>query len=38
MGELQALRATLDEGLGPRSNEIEQYYWLRAIVNWTHGL
>ncbi len=30
-----AIRATLDEG--PRSNEIEQYYWLRAI-NWIHGL
>ncbi len=22
---------------GPRSNEIEQSYWMRAI-NWTHGL
>jgi hypothetical protein len=29
------LRATSDEG--PRSNKVEQSYWLRAI-NWTHEL
>jgi hypothetical protein len=27
------LKATLDEG--PRSNEIEQFYWMK-VINWTH--
>jgi len=29
------IRVTLDEG--PRTDEIEQIYYMRAI-NWTHGL